>query len=128
MEVKDRIKALIGLKAKSERDFAIKIGISQATLNNYMLGKRKISLELVEAVLKSFPDVSADWFLRGLGEMLNSENDENVENVEVTAEPIDDETFYKRIIDEQLDTISGLKKRVALLEAKLSDEDKSVAS
>jgi transcriptional regulator with XRE-family HTH domain len=115
MEVIDRIKALIELKAKSERDFSLKIGVNQVTLNNYTMGKRKVSLELVELVLKAFPDVRAEWLIRGNGDMLEKEELEEVESYE------SNETFYKRIIDDQLDTISMLKKR--LMEKESSDNN-----
>lgn len=115
MEVIDRIKALIELKAKSERDFSLKIGVNQVTLNNYTMGKRKVSLELVELVLKAFPDVRAEWLIRGNGDMLEKEELEEVESFE------SNETFYKRIIDDQLDTISMLKKR--LMEKESSDNN-----
>jgi transcriptional regulator with XRE-family HTH domain len=115
MEVIDRIKALIELKAKSERDFSLKIGVNQVTLNNYTMGKRKVSLELVELILKAFPDVRAEWLIRGNGDMLEKEELEEVESFE------SNETFYKRIIDDQLDTISMLKKR--LMEKESSDNN-----
>jgi SOS-response transcriptional repressor LexA len=48
--------------------FSELIGIHQVTLSNYILGKRKLSLEVIEAVLTTFPDVSAEWLLRGEGD------------------------------------------------------------
>jgi DNA-binding XRE family transcriptional regulator len=50
--------------------FASSIGVNQVTLNNYKLGKRKPSLELVEKVTKKYPQVSAEWLLRGIGSMM----------------------------------------------------------
>ena len=52
--------------------FAKAIGIQQVTFNNYILGKRRLSLEAVESILNSFPSLSAEWLLRGKGEMLTS--------------------------------------------------------
>lgn len=48
---------------------AKKIGMPQPTVNNYFLGNRDISLKLVVGILNAFPTLSADWLLRGVGEM-----------------------------------------------------------
>ena len=73
MEIINRIKIMISEMAKSERDFSIKIGVNQKTLNYYMLGKRKLSLEIIEAILNAFPEISAEWLLRGTGSMMLNE-------------------------------------------------------
>jgi transcriptional regulator with XRE-family HTH domain len=109
MEVNDRIKLLIEAKAKSERDFALRIGINQATLNYYTSGKRKLSLETIYAILDTFPDVSAEWLLRGNGAMAIGESLIIPANSE---KALDDASFYKKIIDEQLDTIKMLRDKL----------------
>jgi transcriptional regulator with XRE-family HTH domain len=115
MEVNDRIKLLIEEKAKSERDFALRIGINQATLNYYTSGKRKLSLETIYAILGTFQDVSAEWLLRGEGEMLKGDvaSGQSSSSGKLSG---DESSFYKKIIDEQLDTIGMLKKKVSELE------------
>lgn len=74
-----RLNELIEAKCgeRGESAFSKLIGIHQVTLNNYILGKRKLSLEVVEAVLKTFKDVNAEWLIRGEGEMFLGEG-ENV--------------------------------------------------
>lgn len=67
-----RIKYLIKETERSAVRFAAKIQISPPTLENYLQGRRKISLALVEAILRAFPDVSAEWLLRGQGEMFKA--------------------------------------------------------
>lgn len=52
--------------------FAQTIGISQTTVNNYFLGNRKLSLELITNTLTAFPSLSAEWLLRGEGNMYKS--------------------------------------------------------
>lgn len=73
MEIVQRILDLVNDKAKSKRDFAALIGMEQVTFNNYMIGKRGLSYEVVDAILRTFPDVSAEWLLRGEGKMYKSE-------------------------------------------------------
>lgn len=73
MEIVERIMALVNAKAKSKRDFAELIGMEQVTFNNYMIGKRGLSYDAIDAILSRFPDVSAEWLLRGEGKMYKSE-------------------------------------------------------
>ena len=67
----NRILKLIETKTYgNEADFALKIGIKQQTLNNYTNGKRPVKLDTVLAILHTYSDVSAEWLLRGKGEMV----------------------------------------------------------
>lgn len=67
-----RIKALIIYEfgERGENAFAKKIGIPQVSLNNYTRGRRKLRLEVIEAVIQAFPNISAEWLLRGEGSMI----------------------------------------------------------
>lgn len=74
MRIVERILELVDMKAKSKRDFASMIGIEQTLFNNYMIGKRSgMNFDIVDSILATFPDVSAEWLLRGEGEMYKSE-------------------------------------------------------
>lgn len=62
------VKVYYGLNSK---DFCKKMGFGYTTYLNYESGYRDVNnLELVEKVLESFTNVSAEWLLRGDGEML----------------------------------------------------------
>lgn len=69
MEIIQRIKLLIREKDCSVNSFAREIGISQRTLNNYILLGRLPSYETIHAILHRFTDVSAEWLMRGEGNM-----------------------------------------------------------
>lgn len=64
-----RILLLCDYLGLSISSFASAIGVNQVTLNNYKLGKRKPSLELIEKVTDKYPQVSAEWLIRGIGQM-----------------------------------------------------------
>ena len=66
-----RILQLCDHLGMSVNSFASSLGMNQVTLNNYKLGKRKPSLEVVEKVTQKYPQVSAEWLIRGIGSMLN---------------------------------------------------------
>ena len=69
MEILQRIKSLIELKGYNVNSFSKKIGIAQVTLNNYFRLNRLPAYETLHAILHTFPDVSAEWLMRGEGDM-----------------------------------------------------------
>lgn len=71
--VLQRINDIISNYNISKNAFSNKIGMEQTTVNNQLLGKRGISIDLVLSTLNSFPEVSAEWLLRGTGNMLINE-------------------------------------------------------
>ena len=71
----ERVKKIIEAKSKSVREFSSMIGVKQVTLNQQISGSRSLSLDVVIAILNSFEDISAEWLLRGSGEMIKRENE-----------------------------------------------------
>lgn len=47
-----------------------KIGVAQQTLNRQITGENAMSLSTIETILGCFPEISAEWLLRGEGEMM----------------------------------------------------------
>ena len=72
MDLLERLRILLRYSGCSLRAFAIKCGISQPTLDKQIKGLRGISIDTTLSVLNAFPDVSAEWLLRGKGDMINS--------------------------------------------------------
>ena len=70
MNISVRIKTLIKSVYVTEGAFCEKYGISRFSWRNEKNGSIKI--ETVEFLLKDNPDLSAEWLLRGKGEMLLS--------------------------------------------------------
>ena len=69
MDIVLRIKELIEKKGCTVNSFSKEIGISQVTLNNYVRLNRYPAYETLHAILHRYPDVSAEWLMRGEGEM-----------------------------------------------------------
>lgn len=70
----ERLKSVIADKSNSASDFSKKIGIAQTTLSNQMKSPRGISVEVIMLTLEHFPDISAEWLLRGKGDMFITDN------------------------------------------------------
>lgn len=50
------------------------IGIHPSTLNRQFSGESSMSLNTIDAFLQHFKDISAEWLLRGEGEMMKGAN------------------------------------------------------
>lgn len=48
--------------------------MSQTTLNTQLKGERALSANVVTKVLSIFPDVSAEWLMRGIGTMYSNQD------------------------------------------------------
>ncbi len=70
----ERLKDVILAKSSSILDFSNKIGVPQTTLNNQIKSPRGVSVSVILLTLHTFPDISAEWLLRGKGEMILSDN------------------------------------------------------
>lgn len=82
MNICERLQLLSTTKAKSERDFALAVGVSQQTMSNYLKG-RNPSYEALEGIIRAYPDVNAEWLLTGEGEMLKTTA--NIDNRTITT-------------------------------------------
>lgn len=113
--MKDRIKQIVEHFNLSTRAFALRCGLKQNTLNNQVNGVYAITLATVEAILNTFPEVSAAWLLSGTGEMLTSDSKES-ERIEKMTDTI---SILTDTIVEKNNTIDALKARIAELEKKI---------
>lgn len=58
------------------------IGMRQTTISNQVLGQRALSLDTVIGTLTAYENLSAEWLLRGHGDMFLTTNDEEPEEAE----------------------------------------------
>ena len=114
-------------KFLSKKKFAEAIGMEQTTVNNQLIGKRGLSIDLVLSVLDTFKDISAEWLLRGKGEMTKQPADQEAPvSTNLESAFLDKEIFYLKEINRGMDdlikaneTIRDLKKEVESLKKRL---------
>lgn len=64
-----RVKLVLEDKSISVNALSKQINVAQATLNPQLRGDRTLAANIVEKILTAFPDVSAEWLMRGVGTM-----------------------------------------------------------
>lgn len=67
--VRNRINDVLRGKGLTENSVAAGVSAVQSRLNSQLSHGGKISLDTILRILDACPDVSADWLLRGTGEM-----------------------------------------------------------
>lgn len=69
-----RIKLILEDKQVSVNSLSKLVDVAQTTLNTQLRGERALSANVVAKVLIAFPDVSAEWLMRGVGAMYIKED------------------------------------------------------
>ena len=103
--IQERLKAVIAYSGLKDSAFAKRIGMQQITLWRQLNDQRKVSLETILAVADEFPEIDANWLLRGSGSMLanNDAQEKRIDNL------ID-------VISMQQDTIKNLQEKIKSLQ------------
>lgn len=107
-----RIKELIAHTGLSDRAFAIKCGLRQNTFSRQLNGQNEVSIQTILGILLTYADVSAEWLMRGKGEMFLTSEQPTDKESDRMGKLIDTITF-------QQDTIKNLQARIKELEAEL---------
>lgn len=69
MDLKTRITAFCKSEKMSVLELTDKIKMSYGTVSKQIGGDRPVSMDTITAILAAFPDLSAEWLLRGDGDM-----------------------------------------------------------
>ena len=69
-----RVKLILENKSVSVNAISKQINVAQATLNPQLRGDRTLAANIVEKILTAFPDVSAEWVMRGVGTMYGKQD------------------------------------------------------
>lgn len=112
----ERIKGIIATMGLSTRKFAINCGLRQNTLSNQLNGMRDLSLATIVAIANSYPEISLEWLIRGTGEMMKSDLDEEASGALATTEEVE------KIIKNKDDVIDLLLSKIRELENRLNEK------
>lgn len=86
-----RIMSILEDKQLSVNALSKMVNMSQTTLNTQLKGERTLSANVVAKVLDTFPEVSSEWVMRGVGSMYRKEESaggvEEAISTNMVAEP-----------------------------------------
>lgn len=94
-----RIKEIIEAKNLTPSRFADHVDVPRSTISHILSGRNKPSLEVVQKILEAFPDIPAEWLVRGKGLYENSQRDLFSEfgKTEEEAKPLNKEVHKEEI-------------------------------
>lgn len=67
--MKERIKLIMDSAGLTQQEFAVKLGISPASLSSIFTGRTNPTNNHVMAIHRAFPQINVNWLLFGEGEM-----------------------------------------------------------
>jgi len=76
--MKDRIKNFMDYKSVSAGELATILDVQRSNISHVLNGRNMPGAAFIEKFLTSFPDLDARWLLTGVGEMINTENRDNI--------------------------------------------------
>ena len=126
-----RVKEIIIRKNLSENQFCKAVGIGQPTLNASFNRNADLKSSTLTKILVAFPEVSAEWLMRGKGEMFIDNNAGTTITINNTKHSgtgdaisgnnimannkVADEKYYRDIIAEKESIIAEKDKRITEL-------------
>ena len=111
----DKIRDIISAYKLSDRQFAIKIGVTQSVIGSMFQKGTEPSSKVIRNTLAAFPEISADWFLRDSGEMHKTQSKE-MERINSLLDTI---STLQDTINAKSETIAILTERIKQLENQL---------
>ena len=117
--VNEKIREIISYYKLSDRQFSIKIGVTQSVIGSMFQKNTEPSSKVIRLTLNAFTDISADWLLRNKGPMLISEikPDPNIERMERLVDTI---ATLQGTINEQMKTNQLLTEKLKKIEGELA--------
>lgn len=121
--VRKRLNRLVKESGMSESAFAESVNVVQVTLNRQLSGKRSVSSDTILSVLQNQKDLSAEWLLRGEGEMYKTTelppvdvtSEESIEHSAEIARLVREKNEMADIIEEQKEEIIRLRAQLEVL-------------
>jgi len=82
----ERIKLIMEYKQLTPAQFAESLGINRSNLTHIFSGRNLPSLEFVRKILTTYPDISTEWLIMNVGNMISTSNDDlDLMNLEKTT-------------------------------------------
>ncbi len=119
LTIKERILSFLESQGIKKVDFFEATGIQSSNFKGKNMSSQPGGDMLVK-VLTIYPNLSAEWLLRGEGEMLKSLSNQ-VENKVIKIENNKDSELPHTILDKFLTTIQGQAEEIGVLKARIKD-------
>ena len=80
--MKDRLKEFLDKKKINARQFADEIGVQPSSISHILTGRNKASVELLEKMIRVFPDLDVQYLISGIGSVSVHSSVPDMENTD----------------------------------------------
>ncbi len=101
------------------------LGTNKSGINDIKNCRKKISVELLQRMKSSYPDISFDWIIMGVGDMYTDNG--HVESVPRQEDPTSTYKFLEEMIREKDKIIMGLSEKIGRLKEMLGKQEEKYA-
>ncbi|MCK4287642.1 MAG: helix-turn-helix transcriptional regulator [Bacteroidales bacterium] len=120
----DRISLILKHKNLTSAKFADEIGVQRSSISHVLSGRNKPSLEFIQKILKTYPEISSEWILFGKGKMMSDQENET----EVKRGRVEIDLLTSKLSEEdEKAEVSGIEKikNVASTTSTLANKQKN---
>lgn len=101
------------------------LGTNKSGINDIKNCRKKISVELLQRMKSSYPDISFDWIIMGVGDMYTDNG--QVESVPRQEDPTSTYKFLEEMIREKDKIIMGLSEKIGRLKEMVGKQEEKYA-
>jgi len=83
----DRFLLILKTKNITASKFADEVGVQRSSVSHILSGRNNPSLDVIQKILKRFPDISSEWLLSGKGPMMVKDKVPDLFDSLIDAEP-----------------------------------------
>jgi transcriptional regulator with XRE-family HTH domain len=92
----NRLKNWMESESLKSSALADNIGVNRATISHILSGRNKPSIDFLQKLLYSYPDLNANWLITGIGYMQANQNQQEVKSSKSIGKVVvfyDDKSF-----------------------------------
>jgi transcriptional regulator with XRE-family HTH domain len=92
----NRLKNWMESESLKSSALADNIGVNRATISHILSGRNKPSIDFLQKLLHSYPDLNANWLITGIGYMQENKKQEEVKSSKSIGKVVvfyDDKSF-----------------------------------
>jgi transcriptional regulator with XRE-family HTH domain len=92
----NRLKNWMELERLKPSALADNIGVNRATISHILSGRNKPSIDFLQKLLQSYPDLNANWLITGIGYMQENKKQKEVKSSKSIGKVVvfyDDKSF-----------------------------------
>lgn len=117
--INDRLKQFFHITDENPSEVERKCGLKSQTLRKAFDRDSNLQVDKIEAILSSYPDLSAEWLLRGCGDILKEDDDSKTRNSNNLYSILGDNNNSNEVLLSLINQLAEKDKQIEQLIAKI---------